>query len=151
MLLCAPKTGDFKDDDLIASLLDMACIDFVRITRLLALVSGQEKVYLAGNFVNNDYVRRIMTREVIYGELLSEKQVLPPLFESCQNKTLRPNHKMHVREITYTTSNDYRYNAPRCRTARFKTSYIIWTFTQAIVTTNLFLYCVTFTYNYSRA
>ncbi|KAI0215126.1 hypothetical protein LSAT2_032824 [Lamellibrachia satsuma] len=71
--------GDFKDDDLIASLLDTACIDFIRITRLLALVSGQEKVYLAGNFVSNDYVRRIMTREVICGELQSEKQGGPEI------------------------------------------------------------------------
>ncbi|KAI0228740.1 hypothetical protein LSAT2_020796 [Lamellibrachia satsuma] len=71
--------GNFRDEDMLASLLSAICVDIVRITRLHALVSGQEKVYLAGNFVNDDHVRRIMTREIICGKLLSREQKMPDI------------------------------------------------------------------------
>ena len=67
------KTADFKDADIVASLLDSICKELIRVTILVAQVNGLEKVYLAGNFVNNDQVRKIISRDLI---IFSVKQVL---------------------------------------------------------------------------
>ncbi|KAK2173507.1 hypothetical protein NP493_870g00003 [Ridgeia piscesae] len=47
--------SEFKDADLLASLLKTICTDLIRATRLNAQVNQIEKVYIAGNFVNNDH------------------------------------------------------------------------------------------------
>ena len=69
------KTGDFKDADIVASLLDSICKELIRVTILVAQVNGLEKVYLAGNFFNNDKVRRIISRDIIIFSV-KQKQVL---------------------------------------------------------------------------
>ena len=75
-MFVSTNTGEFKDADLLASLLKTICTDLIRATRLNAQVNQIEKVYIAGNFVNNDHVRRIMTEEIIVSKLLSKQPVL---------------------------------------------------------------------------
>jgi len=59
-----------------ASLIECTCMELIRTTRLLAKVSGVTKVYMAGTFVSNDLVRRILTREIVLSKVFSQGQVL---------------------------------------------------------------------------
>ena len=60
---------------MMASLLASTCKEFVLLTHLMAQANGVERVYLGGSFINNDYVRRIITRNIIVTKAMHMGQV----------------------------------------------------------------------------
>ena len=58
--------GDFKREDLAASLLTTTCLQVMHMVYLSAIAHGCRQVYLTGNFVSSATVRRFMTTEMIH-------------------------------------------------------------------------------------
>ena len=58
-----------------ASLLASMCKELVLLTHLIAQANGVERVYLGGSFINNDYVRRIISQNIIVSKAMHRGQV----------------------------------------------------------------------------